>query len=103
QRPVLREPHLPAVNGESAGGDQFDDGGAVLRSEFAAVRVTVDRNANGDRLRIEDLRSGRSFHLDPLELERLTTIRHEDLTYVVSPDRIEWDADDAPGPAAEIE
>lgn len=62
----------------------------LLRSEFAVVQVSVDRSANGDRLRIQDLRSGRVFHLDPLELERLTTIRHQDLTYVVSPARGEW-------------
>lgn len=64
--------------------------GVVLRSEFAVVRVRVDRSANGDRLCIEDMRSGRSFHLDPLELERLTTVRHQDLAYVVSPTRGEW-------------
>jgi len=81
--------------------DPIESGaGAVLRNEFAAVRVSVDRDANGDRLRIEDLRSGRTFHLDPLELERLTTIRHEDLTYVVSPDRTEWVEPEPPGDAA---
>jgi len=66
------------------------DAGVVLRSEFSVVRVAVDRTANGDRLRLEDLRSGRVFWLDPLEIERLTTIRHEDLTYVVTPARSEW-------------
>lgn len=64
--------------------------GVVLRSEFAVVRVSVDRSANGDRLRVEDVRSGRCFHFDPLELERITTIRHQDLAYVVSPTRGEW-------------
>ncbi len=62
----------------------------MLRSEFAVVRVSVDRSANGDRLRVEDVRSGRCFHFDPLELERITTIRHQDLAYVVSPTRGEW-------------
>lgn len=71
-------------------GSDLEDGGVVLRSEFAVVRVAVDRSANGDRLRLEDLRSGRLFWLDPLEIERLTTIRHEDLTYVVTPARGEW-------------
>ena len=80
----------------SAAGGCPEGDGAVLRSEFAAVRVSVDRSANGDRLRIEDLRSGRTFHLDPLELERLTTVRHEDLTYVVSPDRTEWGTSASP-------
>lgn len=66
------------------------EAGVVLRSEFSVVRVAVDRSANGDRLRLEDVRSGRVFWLDPLEIERLTTIRHEDLTYVVTPARGEW-------------
>ncbi len=83
--------------------DRLDGDGVVLRSEFATVRVSVDRSANGDRLRIEDLRSGRAFHLDPLELERLTTIRHEDLTYVVSPDRSEWEGAAPPGDASGLE
>lgn len=73
---------------DALSGDLAD--GVVLRSEFAVVRVSVDRSANGDRLRVEDLRSGRCFHFDPLELERLTTIRHQDLAYVVSPARGEW-------------
>lgn len=66
------------------------EAGVVLRSEFSVVRVAVDRSANGDRLRLEDVRSGRVFWLDPLEIERLTTISHEDLTYVVTPARSEW-------------
>lgn len=87
------------VSGAAGAGGRPDDGGVVLRSEFAVVRVSPDRSANGDRLRIEDLRSGRTIHLDPLELERLTTIRHEDLTYVVSPDR-EWSSGVAPADIA---
>ncbi len=87
------------MSGGAGPGERLDDGGAVLRSEFAVVRVCADRSANGDRLRIEDLRSGRTIHLDPLELERLTTVRHEDLTYVVSPDR-EWSGAVAPADIA---
>lgn len=62
----------------------------VLRSEFAIVRVTRDDEANGVRLKIEDLRSGRVGYLDPLELERLTTSQHADLTHIVSPSGREW-------------
>jgi hypothetical protein len=59
--------------------------GLELRSEFAHVRVHVDRNANGDRLAVTDLRSGAEIFLDPLELERLTTARHRDLAGLMRP------------------
>ncbi|MHB8467255.1 MAG: hypothetical protein ACYDH6_05690 [Acidimicrobiales bacterium] len=42
--------------------------GVVLSSEFATVRVSVDRRANGPRLLVEDLEDGARVHLDPLEL-----------------------------------
>jgi hypothetical protein len=45
-----------------------DVAGVVLRSEFAAVRVSVDRRAHGPRLLIEDLEDGTQVHLDPLAL-----------------------------------
>jgi hypothetical protein len=67
-----------------------DDDGFVLRSEFAVVRVSVDEEANGVRLRIEDLRTGRVAFFDPLELERLTAATHADLTHIVSPSGAEW-------------
>jgi len=44
------------------------DGGVVLRSEFGAVLVRVDRRGNGPRLLVEDLEDGAQVHLDPLEL-----------------------------------
>lgn len=62
------------------GGERF-----TLRSEFAVVEVQHDVDANGDRLRITDLRSGRTLWLDPLELERLTAASHADLAYLVAP------------------
>jgi hypothetical protein len=45
-----------------------DEGRAVLASEFAVVRVTVDRRANGPRLLVEDLEGGAHVYLDPLQL-----------------------------------
>jgi hypothetical protein len=56
-----------------------------LSNEFARVRVEVDRSANGDRLRIEDLRTGAVNYLDPLELEYLTTARHRELQPLTNP------------------
>src|SRR5919198_308057 len=48
----------------------------LYRNEFAAVQVGRDESGNGVRLRIEDLTSGRSIYLDPLELEALTWMDH---------------------------
>jgi hypothetical protein len=59
--------------------------GFELRSEFAVVRVRLDRDANGDRLEVTDLRTGARIHLDPLELERLTAARHHDLAGLMRP------------------
>lgn len=59
--------------------------GFELRSEFARVRVSLDRSANGDRLAVIDLRTGAQIYLDPLELERLTAARHHDLAALVRP------------------
>lgn len=43
----------------------------IVSSEFASVALSVDRDANGPRLRIEDLRTGHVGFLDALELETL--------------------------------
>lgn len=64
----------------AAGGlyvDHWEREGIILRSEFALVRVRRDTSANGERLHIEDLGSGRSIYLDPLELEALTRADHD--------------------------
>lgn len=60
-------------------------GSWLLRNEFSAVELTVDHDANSARLKITDLRSGRTGYLDPLELERLSAARHADLAWIVSP------------------
>jgi hypothetical protein len=39
-----------------------------LTSEFGAVSVAVDNEANGPRLRIENLQNRQTIYLDPLEL-----------------------------------
>jgi hypothetical protein len=43
-----------------------------VANEFARVSVTVDHRANGPRLLVTDLETGRDICLDPLELEGLT-------------------------------
>ena len=57
----------------------------VVSSEFAQVRVSVDRAANGPRLRLEDLKSGRSRFLDALELETLVWVAEESLSRLLDP------------------
>jgi hypothetical protein len=58
-----------------------------LISEFAAVEIERDDNANGPRLMIRDSRSGQSIYLDPLELLALAWARHEDLLPLIDPSR----------------
>ncbi|HXG36236.1 MAG TPA: hypothetical protein VNL15_04640 [Dehalococcoidia bacterium] len=56
-----------------------------LVNEYAAVEVERDDVANGPRLRIKDLTSGRVIYLDPLELASLTWLEHSDLKSFVDP------------------
>ncbi|RIV39214.1 hypothetical protein [Micromonospora radicis] len=53
-----------------------DDG--LMASEFALVRVTVDRSANGPRLKVEDLENGRTVYLEPLELSSFCAATDDD-------------------------
>jgi hypothetical protein len=48
--------------------DGLHDASVVLSNEFASVRVSVDHNANGVRLLVEDIESAARIYLDPLEL-----------------------------------
>ncbi|MDH6288237.1 hypothetical protein M2275_003143 [Rhodococcus opacus] len=59
-----------------------------MRSEFATVQVSVDRTANGPRLRIVDTRRRTEILLDPLELEALTRLDHDQLRELIDPS--EW-------------
>jgi hypothetical protein len=65
-----------------------------LASEFGTVTVEVDEHGNGPRLRIEDLRSGRVIHLDPLELASLTWLTHERLGPFLDPSQTGWSSDE---------
>ncbi|MCW2756866.1 MAG: hypothetical protein JWO46_612 [Nocardioidaceae bacterium] len=48
-------------------------GDSVVWNEFAAVRVSVDESGLTPRLRLEDLESGESTLLDPVELASFIT------------------------------
>ena len=58
----------------------------VLKNEFATVEVTRDDTANGSRLLIKDLQTGRQVYLDPLELEALTRAPHSAFAQWLDPD-----------------
>jgi hypothetical protein len=66
----------------------------IVGSEFAEVAVALDETANGLRLRLTDLRSGHTRHLDALELEALTWLSPERFDRMLDPSFDRWrDAD----------
>ena len=62
----------------------------VVASEFAQVAVRLDDTANGMRLRLEDLRTGRVRYLDALELETIVWLRDEHLGRLMDPSADRW-------------
>ncbi|CAN7679459.1 hypothetical protein LJR034_005516 [Caballeronia sp. LjRoot34] len=52
----------------------------VLSNEFAAVRLSVDRQGNAPRLRIDDLATGLSVFMDAFQLSGLTSAGSVELT-----------------------
>jgi hypothetical protein len=58
----------------------------VIENEFGGVVLMKDTSANGDRLRVEGLRTGVVSFLDPLELESIAAVSHEVLASIVSPE-----------------
>jgi len=66
-----------------------DEGGTVA-SEFASVTVAVDTTANGPRLRLEDVRSGKIRFLDALELETIIWLPDGHLSQLLDPSADRW-------------
>lgn len=62
----------------------------VVDSEFARVQCRVDYNANGPRLRLEDMRVGRVRFLDPLELETIIWLPDAVLEELLDPSAHRW-------------
>ncbi len=62
----------------------------TLRSEFASVSVQIVGKPGCERLRIEDIRSGQTVHVDALELESLAWCRHRDLDRLLDPSSLRW-------------
>ncbi len=65
----------------------------VIKNEFAAVNVEVDEQANGHRLKVEDLETGKTIFLDPLELENLAWVPHRALEPLMDPSAYRWKGD----------
>jgi hypothetical protein len=70
-----------------------------LRSEFAAIELRLDHAANGPRLAVTDIRSGMTNYFDPLELEALVWVGHDELSPFLAPARrwfsdLDWVDDD---------
>ncbi len=61
-----------------------------LKSEFARVRVELDTSGNGPRLLVQDLKTAKTIYLDPLELETLAWMQHEDLEPFLDPAHRRW-------------
>jgi hypothetical protein len=61
-----------------------------LKNEFAKVSVEQDNSGNGPRLKIQDVHTGKTVFLDPLELEGLAWARHEDLNNMMNPSLGRW-------------
>ena len=71
----------------------------MVEGEFASVRVSLDHEGNGTRLRLEDLRSGAVRHLDALELESIVWAPDDWVRALLDPSAHRWrDADPGPPP-----
>jgi hypothetical protein len=64
--------------------------GTVVANEFARVSVSIDQDGNGDRLRLEDLRTGRTRSLDALELEAIVWLSDGQLQKLLDPSAYRW-------------
>jgi len=69
--------------------------GSIVANEFAEVSVRTDHQANGPRLRVEDLKTGRVRYLDPLELETIVWLPDGHLRQLLDPSADRWREDRA--------
>lgn len=61
-----------------------------VASEFASVRLSIDYEGNGPRLRIDDLKTGQVGFLDALELETLAWLPERGLHKLLDPSLLRW-------------
>ena len=81
---------MPGPDARSTEPARLPPGAEVVDSEFAQVAVSVDREANGPRLRLQDLRTGRVRYLDALELETVVWLREDHLSALLDPSADRW-------------
>ncbi|WP_309148657.1 MULTISPECIES: hypothetical protein [Gordonia] len=62
----------------------------MVGSEFAEVSVNIDSQGNSQRLRLEDLRTGRVRYLDALEIETIIWLDEGHLTTLLDPSSDRW-------------
>jgi hypothetical protein len=62
----------------------------VVASEFATIRVTIDHDGNGPRLKLTDVRTRRVAFFDALELETLIWLPEGFLEALQDPSSIRW-------------
>jgi hypothetical protein len=57
----------------------------TLRNEFTMIELERDETANGPRLRIHVTTTGEDIYLDPLELEAIVRMSHEEIAWYLDP------------------
>jgi hypothetical protein len=62
----------------------------MIIGEFGHISAGMDTSANGPRLMLRDVRTGKTAYFDPLELESLVWCRHEQLAEILDPARTRW-------------
>lgn len=62
----------------------------VIRNEFACVSVSLVDSGGRPSLRVEDLRTRQTIHLDAIELESLAWAHHRDLDRLLDPSATRW-------------
>ena len=62
----------------------------IVASEFAEVDVRIDSQGNGNRLRVEDLRTGKVRYFDALELETIVWLPDGHLNQLLDPSAGRW-------------
>ena len=60
----------------------------ILKNEFSAIRIELNQDANGPRLKIEDLKSGRCHYFDPIEMEGLVWTEKSEFLEFMDPSRV---------------
>jgi len=71
--------------------------GFYVGNEFAEIRVELDDDANGLRLKLTDVRSGQVRRFDALELETLLWLRPERIELMLDPSFDRWADRENPG------